>query len=105
MYICYYTFDIHKSLISCDRLSGYLGDVIFHMHFFPSFGIAITSIIEILAAIILVLFLLERPCGLGACLDHFMEDVLVFEFTLKGIHLDHYANIYNMRSYVLYAEL
>ena len=100
MYICYYTFDIHKSLISCDRISGYLGDVIFDMHFFHSVGVAITGIIEILAAIILVLILLETPCGLGAFLDHFMEGVLVFEIMLKGIHLDPYSNIYNTRSYV-----
>ena len=93
MYICYYTFDIHKSLISCDRLSGYLGDVIFHMHFFHGVGIAITGIIEILAAIILVLILLKTPCGLGAFLDHLLEGELFFEITLKGIHLDPYANI------------
>ena len=70
------------------------------MHIFHSFCIAITSIIEILAAIILVLILLETPCGMGAFLDHFMEGVVVFEITLKGIHLDPYANIYNTRSYV-----
>ena len=93
MYICYYTFDIHKSLISCDRISGYLRDVIFHMHFFHSVGIAITGIIEILAAIILVLILLKTRCALGAFLDHFLEGVLVFEIMLKGIHLDPYANI------------
>jgi len=63
------------------------------MHFFHSFSIAITSIIEILAAIILVLILLETPCGLGTFLDHFFEGVLVFEITLRGIHLDPYANI------------
>ena len=47
--------------------------------FFQSFGIAITDIIEILAAIILVFILLQTPYGLGAFLDHFMEGVLVFE--------------------------
>ena len=93
MYICYYTFDIHKSLISCDRLSGYLGDVIFHMHFFHSVGIAITGIIEILATIIFVLILLKTRYALGAFLDHFLEGVLVFEITWKGIYLDPYANI------------
>ena len=93
MYICYYMFVIHKSLISCDRISGDLGDVIFHVLFFHSVGIAITGIIEILAAIILVLILLKTPCGLGAFLDHFLEGVLVFEITLKGIHLDPFANI------------
>ena len=66
---------------------------IFHMHFFQSFGIAITGIIEILAAIILVFILLQTPYGLGAFLDHFMEGELVFDITLKGIHLDPYANI------------
>ena len=71
----------------------YLGDVIFHMHFFHSVGIVITGIIEILAAIILILNLLKTPCGLGAFLDHFLEGVLVFEIILKGIHLDPYANI------------
>ena len=100
MYIYYYTFDIHKSLIYCDRISSYLGDVIFHMHFFHSVGIAITGIIEILAAIILVLILLKTRYALGAFLDHFLEGVLVFKITLKGIHLNPYANIYNTWSYV-----
>ena len=70
------------------------------MHFFQSFGIAITSIIEILAAIILVFILFQTPYGLGAFLDYFMEGVLVFEITLKEIHLDPYANIYNTRNYI-----
>ena len=70
------------------------------MHFFQSFGIAITGIIEILAAIILVFFLLQIPYDLGAFLDHFMAGILVFEITLKGIHLDPYANMYNTRSYL-----
>ena len=82
--------------------SIYLGSNIFHMHFFQSFSIAITitGIIEILVAIILVFILLQTPSGLGAFLDHLMEGVLLFEITLKGIHLDPYANIYNTRSYV-----
>ena len=80
--------------------SIYLGSNIFHSHFFLNCCITTTGIIEILAAINLGCILLETPFALGAFLDHVLDDELVFEITLKGIHLDPYANVYNTRSYL-----